>query len=110
MLDQLLAPRNLFVIWLLFPVIKLLHELGHGFVTKRFGGEFTSSLTPVPYVEASAAWAFPASGIVVSNPRLGLVRTRAMATSTVLATAVVGLICVVQALPYHGRGCRLDPG
>jgi putative peptide zinc metalloprotease protein len=65
MLDQLLAPRNLLLIWLLFPVIKLLHELGHGFATKRFGGDVHGLgamilvLTPVPYVEASAAWAFP---------------------------------------------------
>ena len=62
--DQLLAPRNLFLIWLLFPVIKLLHELGHGFATKQFGGDVHELgamilvLTPVPYVEASAAWAF----------------------------------------------------
>jgi putative peptide zinc metalloprotease protein len=65
MLDQILAPRNLILIWFLFPVIKLLHELGHGFATKRFGGDvhelgaMVLVLTPVPYVEASAAWAFP---------------------------------------------------
>ena len=64
MLDQVLAPRNMLLVWLLFPVIKLLHELGHGFATKRFGGDVHELgamilvLTPVPYVEASAAWAF----------------------------------------------------
>jgi putative peptide zinc metalloprotease protein len=62
--DQVLAPRNLLLLWLLFPAIKLLHELGHGFATKAFGGEVHELgamllvLTPVPYVEASAAWAF----------------------------------------------------
>jgi putative peptide zinc metalloprotease protein len=63
-LDQLLAPRNLLMIWLLFPLIKTLHELGHGFAVKAFGGEVHEMgvmilvLTPVPYVDASAAWAF----------------------------------------------------
>jgi len=63
-LDQAMAPQNLFLLWLLFPVIKLLHELGHAFVTKAFGGEVHELgvmllvFTPVPYVEASAAWAF----------------------------------------------------
>ncbi len=63
-LDQLLAPHNLLMIWLLFPVIKALHELGHGFAVKAFGGEVHEMgvmilvLTPVPYVDASAAWAF----------------------------------------------------
>jgi putative peptide zinc metalloprotease protein len=63
-LDQLLAPRNLIMLWLLFPVIKALHELGHGFAVKAFGGEVHEMgimilvLTPVPYVDASAAWAF----------------------------------------------------
>lgn len=63
-LDQLLAPRNLLMIWLLFPLIKAIHELGHGFAVKAFGGEVHEMgvmilvLTPVPYVDASAAWAF----------------------------------------------------
>ena len=64
LLDQVFAPRNLLLIWLLFPAIKLCHELGHAFVTKAFGGDVHELgammlvLTPVPYVEASAAWAF----------------------------------------------------
>jgi putative peptide zinc metalloprotease protein len=62
--DQAMAPQNLVLLWLLFPVLKLAHELGHGLVTKAFGGEvhelgmMLMVFTPVPYVEASAAWAF----------------------------------------------------
>jgi putative peptide zinc metalloprotease protein len=62
--DQALAPQNLVLLWLLFPVLKLAHELGHGVVTKVFGGEvhelgmMLMVFTPVPYVEASAAWSF----------------------------------------------------
>ncbi len=64
LLGQLSTPHSLVTLWLLFPVIKLLHELGHGLMTKAFGGEVHELgvmllvLTPVPYCEASAAWAF----------------------------------------------------
>jgi putative peptide zinc metalloprotease protein len=63
-LDRLLLPENLLMIWLLFPVIKLAHEFGHAFAVKAFGGEVHEMgvmilvLTPVPYVDASAAWSF----------------------------------------------------
>src|SRR5262249_36187572 len=35
--DRLLAADNLVLIALTYPVIKLLHELGHGYATKAFG-------------------------------------------------------------------------
>lgn len=63
-LDQLLLPHNLLLMWLLFPLIKLLHEFGHAFAVKAYGGEVHEMgvmilvLTPIPYVDASSAWAF----------------------------------------------------
>ena len=63
-MDRLLAQQNLVFLWLLFPVLKILHEFGHAFVTKAFGGEVHDMgvtilvLTPVPYADASAASAF----------------------------------------------------
>jgi len=65
MSDRVLAPDNLVVLALVFPVIKLLHELGHACATKVWGGEVHEMgvmllvLMPVPYVDASAATAFP---------------------------------------------------
>jgi putative peptide zinc metalloprotease protein len=62
--DHVLAVDNLLVLYLLFPVIKALHELGHASATKAGGGEVHDMglillvLMPVPYVEASAATAF----------------------------------------------------
>ncbi|MFW2403605.1 MAG: PqqD family peptide modification chaperone [Gammaproteobacteria bacterium] len=62
--DRVLSAQNLFVIWLVYPVIKLLHELGHGLAVKRWRGEVHEMgimllvLAPVPYVDASAAAAF----------------------------------------------------
>jgi putative peptide zinc metalloprotease protein len=64
-LDKILAPQNLVLIYFLFPVIKALHELGHGIATRVYGGEVHDMgvmllvLTPVPYVDASSASAFP---------------------------------------------------
>lgn len=63
-MDHVLAPKNVIMVWLLFPVVKALHELGHAFMTKAFGGEVHDLgimilvLMPVPYVNASAAWGF----------------------------------------------------
>lgn len=62
--ERLLAPQNLVVIWLVFPVVKVLHELGHAWAVKRWGGEVHEMgvmllvFTPVPYVDASQASAF----------------------------------------------------
>ncbi len=61
---KLLAPQNLVLIWLVFPVVKALHELGHAYAVKRWGGEVHQIgimflvFMPVPYVDASAATAF----------------------------------------------------
>ena len=64
MTDRVLAPSNLFILFLIYPAIKVLHELGHAFATKAWGGEVHEMgvmflvLMPVPYVDASAASAF----------------------------------------------------
>ena len=63
-LDRLTTSSSLVLLWLLFPLIKIIHELGHAFAVKAFGGEVHEIgvmllvLTPVPYVDASAAWGF----------------------------------------------------
>ncbi|MGQ9647141.1 MAG: efflux RND transporter periplasmic adaptor subunit [Thermodesulfobacteriota bacterium] len=62
--DRVLAPANLFLLWLTFPLLKALHEFGHAFAIKRLGGEVHEMgimllvLTPIPYVDASSASAF----------------------------------------------------
>ncbi|MGI9321895.1 MAG: HlyD family efflux transporter periplasmic adaptor subunit [Thiogranum sp.] len=62
---SLLSPQNLALLWLCYPLIKALHELGHGLATKVWGGEVHEvgvillALIPVPYVDASAAGTFP---------------------------------------------------
>ncbi|MCD8482585.1 MAG: hypothetical protein LR015_07955 [Verrucomicrobia bacterium] len=61
----LLAPGNLLLLYLCWAGIKLFHEFGHAAVTKHFGGEVHTMgimllvFTPIPYMDASAAWDFP---------------------------------------------------
>jgi len=63
--EQALAPKNLLVLWLVYPLVKALHEFGHAFATRVWGGEVHEMgvlflvFIPIPYVEASAASAFP---------------------------------------------------
>jgi putative peptide zinc metalloprotease protein len=62
--DRVLATQNLVLLWIVFPVIKALHEFGHAAACKRWGGEVHDVgivilvLVPVPYVEASASTVF----------------------------------------------------
>lgn len=39
LIDRVTTPHNLVLLWFLFPVIKALHEFGHAFAVKVFGGE-----------------------------------------------------------------------
>lgn len=62
--DRVLNANNLMCILAVFPIVKLLHELGHALATKYWGGEVHEMgisflvFTPVPYVDSSAASAF----------------------------------------------------
>ncbi|MEE9493835.1 MAG: biotin/lipoyl-binding protein [Gammaproteobacteria bacterium] len=65
MFERALAPENLIILWLTYPVVKTLHEFGHAFATRVWGGEVHEMgitllvLMPIPYVDASSANAFP---------------------------------------------------
>jgi putative peptide zinc metalloprotease protein len=62
--DKMLAADNLFLLWLIYPIIKLFHEFGHAYAVKRGGGAVHELgfmllvLIPVPYVDASSSSAF----------------------------------------------------
>lgn len=63
--DRVLSSSNLLVMALVYPVVKLLHELGHAFATKKWGGAVHGMglmflvFAPVPYVDASSSSSFP---------------------------------------------------
>jgi putative peptide zinc metalloprotease protein len=58
-------PRYWVMFLSVFWVIKFIHECGHAFMCRRFGGEVHEMgimflvFVPTPYVDASTAWAFP---------------------------------------------------
>lgn len=59
-----IAPDNLFLLYAGMVLVKLLHEFGHGYACRHFGGEVHNMgvllmiFTPIPYVDATAAWGF----------------------------------------------------
>lgn len=61
---DILQPSNLILMVALFPVMKAFHEFAHAYAVKAWGGEVHEMgitllvLMPVPYVDATAAWAF----------------------------------------------------
>jgi putative peptide zinc metalloprotease protein len=62
--DRIMSVDNLLVLVLVFPFVKAIHELSHGYATRKWGGEVHELgimilvLMPIPYVDASAASAF----------------------------------------------------
>ncbi len=64
--DRYITQQNIAIVLLSYPVIKGLHELGHAYATKVWGGDVHEIgimmlvFIPVPYVDASASGAFSA--------------------------------------------------
>jgi putative peptide zinc metalloprotease protein len=59
-----LSPDNLFWLYAGLVIIKTVHEFGHAFACRRFGGEVHTMgimfllFTPIPYMDATASWSF----------------------------------------------------
>ena len=64
-LGTILAIQNLPVLWSLLVILKIVHEFGHAYACKHFGGRVPEMgayfivFTPCAYVDASASWGFP---------------------------------------------------
>lgn len=96
LIDRVLTPLNLLFLWFSYPAIKLLHELGHGYATKRWGGEVHEMgimflvLIPLPYVDASSASAFP------DKHRRALVGAAGMVVEMFLASMALFVWLIVE--------------
>ncbi len=62
---QVIAPGNWIRVVFIYTLLKVIHEMGHGLATKRFGGavpewgvQMLAFVTPLAYVDASASWKF----------------------------------------------------
>ena len=59
-----LDPGNLPLLGLVFTVVKVIHELGHGLACRRFGGAVRETgvmfmfLAPFPYIDTTSSWGF----------------------------------------------------
>lgn len=62
--DRVLVTKSLLLLLVTYPFVKALHELGHAYAVKHWGGEVHELgvmflvFMPVPYVDASSASAF----------------------------------------------------
>ena len=62
----MLALENVFLLWLVYPVIKTIHEFSHAYTVKHWGGEVHEMgvmflvFVPIPYMDASSSAAFNA--------------------------------------------------
>ena len=60
----ILSTSNIPLLYLSLVIIKTLHEFGHAFAVRRFGGEVNTMgvmfliFNPLPYMDASSSWAF----------------------------------------------------
>ena len=104
--SRVLGHQNLLLLWLTFPLVKLLHEFGHACAVKAWGGEVHEMgvmflvLMPVPYVDASAASAFP------ETRRRVLVGAAGMVVEVFVAS--IALFLWIQAEPGILRAVLYD--
>lgn len=63
--NNIIAPENLIWLSLSFLGLKVIHEFGHGFACKAYGGRVTEMglffmiILPIPFCDATASWGFP---------------------------------------------------
>lgn len=62
--QAVLAPDNLLLLYVGMALVKTLHEFGHAYFCRKFGGEvhvmgiMLMIFTPVPYMDATSSWGF----------------------------------------------------
>ena len=63
-LASMMQPNNILILCITYPLVKIVHELGHAFATRVYGGEVHDVgisfliFVPMPYVDASASSGF----------------------------------------------------
>ncbi len=118
---QLFSPSNLLMLWLVYPLVKILHEFGHAFAIKKWGGDTHEMgimllvFTPIPYVDATASASFPEKKHRIAVAAMGMMVELLLASlalfvwlnvETGLVSALaynVMLICGVSTLLFNGN-------
>ena len=95
--DRVLAAQSLITLVLVYPVLKILHELGHAYAAKLAGAEVHEmglmmlTLLPAPYVDASA------SAIVPEKWKRALIAAAGMMVE--LSVAAIAMLVWLNAEP-----------
>jgi putative peptide zinc metalloprotease protein len=103
--DLMASPRGLAWAWLVYPVMKGLHEVAHGLAIRYWGarvpqwGVTLLMFVPVPYVDASALAALPSRWQRAAVAAAGIV--------VELALVAIGLVVALQVQPGGLRDLAL---
>ncbi len=104
--DRVLAADNLLLLIVTYPLVKALHELGHGYTIKRWGGQVHEIgimllvFMPVPYVDASDASRFPEKWRRITVGAAGMI--------VELTLAALALVVWVQAEEGMARAAAFN--
>jgi putative peptide zinc metalloprotease protein len=119
--NYMTTPKYLFLAWLSFPFIKVLHELGHALAVRNWDGhvkEFGITFfvfTPAPYVDASASSAFRSQFQRVIVGAMGMMVELLLASIALLIwfstqsglvhalAFVIMFVCSVTSLLFNGN-------
>ena len=105
-IDRVLVAENVLLMLAVYPVVKSLHELGHAYATKTWGGEVHEVgimllvFIPVLYVDASSSAAF-------ADKRRRIV-VGAAGILVEVALAAIAMIVWANASPGIGRSIAFD--
>lgn len=109
--SSILDPESLPLLYASFVVVKVVHEFGHAFACKKFGQASGSGgevhvmgimflvFTPLPYVDASSAWALRSTwhrvvvGAAGMFVELGIAAVAAVVWSQTSETTAIHAIC-----------------
>ena len=119
--NNMATPHYLFLTWLSFPIIKFLHELGHGLAVRHWDGQVKETgitffmLTPAPYVDASASSAFRSRYQRITVGAVGIMVELLLASIALLVwfstqnglvhdlAFITMFICSVSSLLFNGN-------
>ncbi len=110
--DTLLVGGNLLLLYAVFAVTKLAHEAGHGLVLKllarKRGGAGVHTLgllfvafLPIPYIDASAAWALPNKWHRVLVAMGGIIVEVAIAAACAIVWSQTASDSLLHAVAYN---------
>lgn len=91
MSDRLLSTGSLLAMLLVYPAVKVLHEIGHGLVARRYGapvhecGFLMLLFLPMPYMDVSASAAFPSRWRRAAVSAAGIMVETALAAGALYA-------------------------